>query len=154
MRAPDHAQLKPFRFLKIAGNARETLGSLFARARLTADPSISSGDLEKTKVKPLRAPLILVAVARIVEHPKVPEIEQLLATGAAVQNILLAAYAQGLGAIWRTGSMAYNQIVNEGLDLAPDERVVGFVYLGEVEGNARKPNQLPVQDFVRDWTGR
>ena len=36
MRAPDHALLRPWRFLTVEGAAREQLGELFAQARFGA----------------------------------------------------------------------------------------------------------------------
>jgi len=67
---------------------------------------------------------------------------------------VLAAHAQGLGAIWRTGDMAFDAHVMQALGLDDKERIVGFVYLGTVVGERRSPPQMNVADFVRDWTGR
>jgi nitroreductase len=94
-RAPDHALLRPWRILVIEGEARDRLGVLFAQTKLIHDPSLSSEALAKVKNKPLRAPLILVVAARLVEHPKVPEVEQILSAGAMAQNLMLAAHALG-----------------------------------------------------------
>ena len=49
------------------------------------------------------APLVVVVVARLQEHFKVPKSEQLITAGCAAHAIELAAYAQGIGAVWRTG---------------------------------------------------
>ena len=61
--------------------------------------------LEKYKNAPFRAPLIVILVSTKKEHPKVPRIEQIISTGTAGQNIMLALNALGYGAIWRTGSL-------------------------------------------------
>ena len=151
LRAPDHAQLRPWRFLTIRGDARLNLGALYARAELTQTPSLGSADLEKLKSKPLRAPLIIVAIVRVTEHPKVPEVEQILSTGAAMQNMLLAAYAQGVGAMWRTGGMAYSKIVCDGLGLEENEKIVGFLYLGRDPGKLRTAKALNIDDYVKEW---
>ena len=112
-RAPDHGLLRPWRILVIEGESRDRLGALFAKAKLTHDPSLTTNALTKVKNKPLRAPLILVVAARLVEHPKVPEVEQILSAGAMAQNLMLAAHALGYGSMWRTGSMTYDRIVAE-----------------------------------------
>ena len=44
-------------------------------------------------------------------------VEQIVAAGAAAQNMLLAAHAMGLGAFWRTGPSAYDAGVKVGLGL-------------------------------------
>ena len=70
-------------------------------------PDFSEADAERLRGKALRAPLLIVVAARVQEHPKVPEIEQLLSAGCAAMNMLTACHALGYGAIWRTGSLVY-----------------------------------------------
>jgi len=151
LRAPDHALLRPWRILVVEGEARARLGELFARAKLALEPDQPTAALEKIKKKPFRAPLILVVVARLVSHPKVPEIEQLLSAGAVAQNMMLAAHACGLGAMWRTGAMAYDQVVHQGLGLAENEKIVGFVYVGEIDGKLKGLPDMDLRDFVTRW---
>lgn len=151
LRAPDHAQLKPWRFLQIEDDGRDHLGDLFARARKANEPDISAGDLVKTRAKPLRAPLLVVVIASPKEHAKVPEIEQILSAGAAAQNLLVASHALGVGAMWRTGSMAYDPIVHQGLGLASHEHIVGYLYLGEPQGNVRTAPELEPAEYFAKW---
>lgn len=151
LRAPDHGQLRPWRFLTVEGPAREQLGELFARAQLARDPAAPGAVLDKARAMPLRAPLLVVAIACLKAHPKVPEAEQLLAAGCAVHGLLLAAHAQGIGAVWRTGELAYDATVYAGLNLADGERIIGFVYLGTPAGELRKPQPLQPADFVAAW---
>lgn len=153
LRAPDHALLRPWRFLIVRGKARQRLGELFVEAQLADDPGMSEAMIEKARSKPLRAPMLIVAIAAIKEHPKVPEVEQIISTGAAAQNMLLAAHAQGVGAMWRTGSMAYHPLVAKGLGLGANERIVGFLYVGEIEGKTREAARLSPENFVDEWTG-
>lgn len=148
LRAPDHSQLRPWRFLTIEGAAREQLGELFAQA-LPADASPEA--LSKARAMPLRAPLLVVVIARVQAHPKVPAQEQVLAAGCAAHGILLAAYVQGIGAVWRTGELAYNAQVAAGLGLAADEQIIAFLYLGTPERELRTPQPLAVADFVSAW---
>lgn len=150
-RAPDHALLRPWRILVIEGDARDRLGRLFAQAKLTHDPHLSTDALTKLKNKPLRAPVVLVVAARLTEHAKVPEIEQLLSAGAMAQNLMLAAHALGYGSMWRTGSMTYDQIVADGLGLAPNEKMIGFLYLGEIDGKQKKLPEHNPEQFVTRW---
>jgi len=150
-RAADHQVLRPWRFLKIQGEARDRLGDLFAQAMATDNPDASPEKLASLRHKPHRAPLILVCISCFKEHPKVPEIEQDMSAAAATQNMLLAAFAQGIGAMWRTGSMAYNSTVKEGLGLSSNEKIVGFLYLGKMHGATKKISTPQIEDFVQDW---
>ena len=143
LRAPDHARLQPWHFLVVEGQGRNALGAAMARALQRHAPDSSADALDKLRVNPLRAPLVIVLVARVAEQPKVPEIEQLLATACAAQNMLLAAHALGFGGIWRTGAVTYTAALREELDLPASDRVIGFLYLGTPEGT---PKPLPAVD--------
>lgn len=151
LRVPDHAQLKPWRFLQIEGAGLDHLGDLFAQAKQTNEPSINARDLVKTRAKPQRAPLVVVVIASPKKHAKVPEIEQILSAGAAAQNLLIASHALGVGAMWRTGSMAYDPIVHQGLGLAEHEQIVAYLYLGEPQGNVRTAPELEPAEYFAKW---
>ncbi|WAJ35903.1 nitroreductase [Pseudomonas sp. GOM7] len=153
LRAPDHGQLRPWRFLTVEGDARVRMGELFAEALRHADGEAAPEALDKARGMPLRAPLLVVVIARLQAHPKVPELEQLLAAGCAAHGLLLAAHAQGIGAVWRTGDMAYNAHVAKGLGLNEDERLIAYLYLGTPERELRRAPELAVSDFVSAWNG-
>ena len=152
LRAPDHLLLRPWRFLVVRGDAREKLGDIFRDIQKQDLPDTSEALLEKTWKKPLRAPLLVVAIAHLQEHENVPEIEQVLSTGAAVQNMMICAHAQGYGAMWRTGTFAYHANVAKRLGLAGNERIVGFLYLGTIAGRIKSLPNLQVEDFFKEWT--
>jgi nitroreductase len=152
LRANDHRRLRPWRFLTIEGEARHRLGELYVRAALADDPALSGEKQQDIAAGPLRAPLIVVVAAKIVDDPKVPEIEQVMAAGAAAQLMMVAAHAQGFAGMWRTGAMAYNETVKKGLGLAQRDHIVGFLYLGTPSGSA-KPDSPELQDYVRAWVG-
>jgi nitroreductase len=132
----------------VEGEALTQLGELFASA-LPADASPEA--LTKARAMPLRAPLLVLVIARVQASAKVPAQEQVLAAGCAAHAILLAAHAQGIGAVWRTGDMAYNPQVAAGLGLAADEQLIAYLYLGTPERELRAVPQVQVSDFVRAW---
>ncbi|WP_461534521.1 nitroreductase family protein [Spongorhabdus nitratireducens] len=148
LRAPDHMMLRPWRFIVIREDRREALGELYAKAALTEQPDLSPDAIDRFKGLPLRAPMLVAIVCSVTEHPKVPEIEQVLSTGAAVHGLLTAAHAMKIGAMWRTGSIGYSLVVAEGLGLKESEKLLGFVYLGTPVGKAKPVPELFAQDFV------
>jgi len=153
MRAPDHGKLKPWRFIVLRGDARKRFGDVMAEAMKKREPDVPANMLEREREKPLRAPLIVVLAAAIKEGHKIPVVEQLLAAGAAAQNIMVAAHALGYGAAWKTGAPAYDDFVKETLGLTPSDAIVGFLYLGT---SATIPAVLPqpeLSTFVRNWNG-
>lgn len=150
LRAADHGWLRPSRFLTIQGEHRDCLGKIFLESTDNwQDLPLESQ--QKLRNSPMRAPLIIVAICNIQDHPKVPALEQLLSTGAAVQNIVNAAFALGLGAIWRTGAIAHNRKVADELGLKASEQIVGFVYVGHSNTVAKTPPVLDLADFVTEW---
>lgn len=153
MRAPDHGQLRPWRFLTVEGAAREQLGSLLAQACRLQDPQAPQAMLDKAQAGPLRAPLVVVVIARLQEHFKVPKSEQRLAAACAAHGILLAAYAQGIGAVWRTGELSYSPHVAKGLGLSEGEEVIGLLYLGTPQNPPRVAAKEDLSTFVSAWPG-
>ena len=151
LRAADHALLRPWRFLLVRGESRRELGELFVAAALESAPDMTAAEQDRLRGKTLRAPLIIVVIASHREHPKVPGIEQDLSAGAAAQNLLNAAHALGLGAMWRTGSMAYHPRVARGLGLGAEEKIIGFVYLGAISGKARAFREEDPADYFAEW---
>lgn len=134
VRAPDHGRLRPWRFVVLEGAARAQLGDAMARLLRSKLPDATPEQLEGERNKPMRAPTIIVVAAAITKG-KIPEIEQVLAAGAAVQNMFLAANALGYGAMWKTGAAAYHASVKALLGLAPEDHIVALLYLGTAAAN-------------------
>lgn len=153
LRSPDHAGLRPWRFLLIDGDAREQLGELFVKAIRTKGDDLADDKAAKLKKKPLRAPMIIVAIAKTQTHIKVPEVEQIITAGCAAHSLLLAAYAQGLGAMWRTGEMAYDPVVKAGLGLQVHEQVIGFLYVGAAK-RMREVSPTSIEEVASVWRGK
>lgn len=59
--------------------------------------------------------MIVIAIAKYQEHPKVPRIEQVQSAGCSVLAMQQAAFAQGLGGVWRTGYFAQSAAVKKRL---------------------------------------
>ncbi|MCC7463304.1 MAG: nitroreductase [Gammaproteobacteria bacterium] len=151
LRAPDHGPLQPWRFRLIRGAARHELSDLLVRATLARDPAAPAPLVERTRSTPLNAPLSIAVGARLQEHPKVPEIEQIMAVGAAVMNLLNAFHAQGFGAIWLTGPNSFDPSVARALGFAAPLRHLGFVYIGTPQGKATLRERPGPAGYVSDW---
>lgn len=151
LRTADHGLLRPWRFLLIRDNSLEKLADLFVNASLADTPDISSGELANIRAKALRAPLVLVGIASPKPHPKVPVAEQHLSAAGALQNMLTAAHALDVGAIWRTGPMAEHPIVRVGLGVSDAESIIGYLYMGTIDGPVRQLQEESISSFVQDW---
>ena len=150
--APDHGRLRPWRFIAVRGEARRRLGDVLAEALHAREPESPALLLEKERHKPMRAPLILVAAAKLVPQHKIPTVEQIVAVGAAAENLIVAAHAMGFGAMWRTGAPAYDPHVKRALGLSADDRIVGFLYLGTLDGAAMPAGRPSPESCLIEWT--
>jgi nitroreductase len=152
LRASDHGRLRPWKFILVEGNARHALGEVFVRVALKDNPALGDDERKKLQDNPLRAPLLIVVVAKVRPSDKIPAIEQRLSAAGAAQLMLLAAHAQGLGGVWKTGKMAYHPGVQAALGLEPGDEITGFLYIGTPKA-AKPHSELELRDFVTRWTG-
>src|SRR5690625_1975463 len=150
-RAAEPRRFRPWRFFVVVGEGLRRLGHLFETAAREEAPEIPEKPLKALGNKPLRAPMIVVAIATCEERPGVPEVEQIVSTGAAVQNMLLAAYALGVGAFWRTGAMAYHPTIAKGLGLTDNEKIIGYLYLGTPASTPPKPKDVDLAQYFTPW---
>jgi nitroreductase len=150
-RAPDHGRLRPWRFIVIQGAARERFGELLADHLRRAHPGTPEEAVQRERQKAFRAPVIVVVAAIVEASPKVPVIEQILAAGAAAQNMMLAAFALGLNAMWKTGAPAYDETVKAAFGLEPKDAIVGFIYLGTESAAPGPAPPTSWRDRVKHW---
>jgi nitroreductase len=133
LRVPDFQNLKPFEFLIAEGEGRDRLGALMQQAaRASGRPE---ADIDRAPKMPLRAPLVIVVVARARKNDLVPLFEQQLTAGFAVMAMQMAAFALGFAGVWRSGWPMRDKNLGAGLGLGAEDRIVGFLYLG----SASKP---------------
>src|ERR1700691_5436734 len=129
--APDHGRLKPWRFVAVNGAERETFANAVAQSRRDQNAAYTDEQMELEREKIRRSPSILVAGCAVRKDiPKVPEIEQVIAVGAAVENLLLAANDLGYGVMWKTGPAAYSAKVKAAVGLESDDHIVAILHLG------------------------
>ena len=129
-RAPDHGRMKPWQLVVLEGSARERFAAAAAEAKRRRTASMSDEQLAAEREKMLRSPTLVVVGCAVREHPKVPEIEQVIAAGAAAQNLFLTAHDLGYGVMWKTGAAAYDPDVKAAVGLRATDHIVGIMHLG------------------------
>lgn len=142
-RVPDHGKLVPWRFIVVDGDERSTLGNIIADA-LAAESDVSEKVREKMKGYGTQAPTCIIAIYSPSCERPVPVWEQHLSTGAACQNLLIAAHALGYVGQWLTGWAAYSKTVWKELGLHHDEMIAGFIFLGS---QSKEPSERPRPDM-------
>lgn len=149
LRAPDHGGLTPWQFVICQEGGLRKLGDIFEQAAIAND--MSEKDIERAPDLPLRAPMVIIAIAKYVDHPKVPWVEQVASAACAVQAMQMAAVAQGFGGIWRTGHYARFDEVKAALSLAEEDEIVGFLYLGTSDQELPKRPARDSSKFCQFW---
>jgi nitroreductase len=152
-RVPDHGKRVPFRFVRIAGEARIALGKALVERALQLDPEAGDGAIDKDRQRFAHAPLVVVVVAVLDPgDEKIPEQERLLSAGSVCFALLQAAQACGFGATWLTGWPAYDRPIGSLLGLGAQERVVGFIHIGTPKLEAPERERPDARALLTDWT--
>ncbi len=128
--APSHGKTEPWRFVVYSGDAREIIGNAFGTAfRFLNQGEQYSEAGERTQRERVWQVPVWIALG-MHPNPKMPEWEELIAFGSAVQNAQLMASALGLASKWTSGACALHPHVAEVVGFFPETRLYGFLYAG------------------------
>ncbi len=154
--APNHHRSEPWRFTVFTGEGRKHFASALVKAAQNM-PKDEQYDMRISKAEGMtkRAPVIIAVHCAAGEGPgkPAPVWEEHAAVAAAVQNLLLAAHGQGLGAIWRSGVYTEAAEVQAYLGVRPEkgDRIMGFVYLGYPDPAAEPMRPVPKSHGKTRW---
>jgi len=147
--APDHGEITPWRFVIVPAEARARLAEVFALALIDRDASATPEQIGEARRKAYRAPLLMLAVARLgAADPDIPAAERLLSLGCAVQNMQLTAHSMGLGCGLTGGQALTSPRMRDLFALADGELPVCCINIGTVVNNRSGRVRPPPQMFV------
>jgi nitroreductase len=130
--APTHHLHQPWRF-RVLGP--ETLAALKRAA----------GEKEARKLD--RAPTLVVVTTALTGDLTMDE-EDVCATAAAIQLVLLAATERGLATYWRTPQVLRTTPGREAVGVPPGERFLGLLHFGTPEREPAPREREPVESYV------
>ncbi|MEO6972949.1 MAG: nitroreductase, partial [Rhodoferax sp.] len=149
LRAPDHGELMPFRFVVVRGDARQRMADLFGQYARTCGKDEASVAIERARA--LQAPVTLAVLACIdLGHPLVPAHEQWMCVGGAVCNLLNAAHALGFAGKMLSGGKARAPAIAQAF-CDPGETLVGWVALGTPQRPLRSGHVKAPGAVLRYW---
>lgn len=154
--APDHGGITPWRFVIVPREQRTALGQVFALDLLDRDPGATLQQIEDAREKAHRAPLLIVAIARLgTSERDIPPLERMISMGAAVQNTLLGAHAMGFGAGLTSGRAIASRHLHELLALMDGEQAVCCINIGtaSLPTKPKRPRPAPVSFLTILRTG-
>lgn len=135
--APCHKKTWPWKFTSLTGDARARLGEAFV-ADMIERGFGDEGKRQKTRTKYTRTPNVLVVACAPHDKPSLHD-ENRDAVSAAIQNLLLGATAMGLASFWSTAPIIDGPRALTLCGFAPDDRIIGVVYLGHPTATAETP---------------
>ncbi|MBI3968919.1 MAG: nitroreductase [Chloroflexi bacterium] len=151
--APNHHLTEPWRFYVVDGSTTRTRLANIGAALFRGDRTLTPADAERRAVELAQVILsvpTLVLVTCVRDRDREIDLENYAATCCAVQNLLLAATAAGLGSFWNTGRVAQAEATRELLGVGTRERVVGLIYLGyPAPAVASRASRRPASEHTR-----
>ncbi len=130
-KAPNHKKTEPWRFTVFSGDGLKTFADLQVNIYKHHHPQPSEIQLKKLADFPLMAShVIAIGMKRHTE--KLPEQEELIAMGCALENMFLTATAAGYGSYISTGGITYLSEAKQHFDLEAGDVLIGFFYLGVI----------------------
>lgn len=152
LRGADHDRMRPWSFHVLRGPAIEKLWTLYEAAMKRRMPDVSPAMLEGSKIKLMKAPMI-IAVGCHIQPGKIMEIEQLFSSASTAMNIMNAIHALGYAGKWVTGDNMYDAEVNKAFGYTAPDRLVGIIYVGTATAPAPEVKVPGREAFVKEWTG-
>ena len=153
--APSHGLTEPWRFVVYSGEAVRQFCQEHAEQyrRSTPPDKFAEAKYEKQAHNGDLASHIVVVYMKRGTNPNIPALEELCATAAAANNILLGAEALGIAVLWSTGGMVLQPPMKEYLGLGPEDTVLGLLYLGYTDQTRRPGKRTPIGDKTK-WVTR
>jgi len=149
--APTHKLIEPWRFKVFCGDGLKRFAELQA-SEYHKKCFGTEKFLEKKHHKLLNSPLKCSHIISIGMHREedaiLPEMEDIAAVSCAVQNILLSIHAYGLGGYWSTGGVTYIESTKPFFDLAEEDVLLGFIYLGVIDCIPEPGKRQPIDSKV------
>lgn len=132
--APNHHRTEPWRFFVLKDEGRQQLADTYVAIALEEMEDSTTEEnqarIKRLNLLPYRAPVIITVAVEPSDNSKVFIQEEFAAVHAATQNMLLAAHALGLSAVWRTGGQCYEQKMKDLFGLSEKGEITGFIYIG------------------------
>ena len=148
--APNHRLTNPWRFyvLEKQGEARARVAQLAYDNQFARSGNHENADGSRQRV--LDAPALIYVYSIPGDNEEMTH-ENYAAACCAVQNLLLAAVAEGLAGDWSTGNVTRHPQLAETLGAEPDWTMVGALFIGQPSrpsASVRAP-----ADEVTAWLG-
>lgn len=154
VRAPNHKLTEPWRFVVVTGDSKRRYAELRREHRRRRfdppDSEQAARAAERTYREHLDTPAFVFVTCALSDDPVRRE-EDYGATMMAIENLLIAASADGLGTFLRTGGIMEDPGVKALVGVPQGCRIVGIISLGYLaEEPDPTPRRKPLVELV-EW---
>jgi nitroreductase len=152
--APNHHLTEPWRFTHLGEEMRHLLAERYGEIQIRkAREDVSDAVREQIRAagiaKFLSKPTIVV-VSCVQEGDEQRRREDYAAVCCAVQNVMLAAWAEGVGVQWSTNALIQERETYARLGIDPErEEIIGFLYMGYPAEVLPTRGRRPIRDVLR-----
>lgn len=148
--APTHKHTEPWRFVVYtASKAKEFVLSHAELYRRSTPEDIYSNDkYEKILANGNNVSHMIICYLKRDPEKRVPEIEEISASAAAIENILLAAESLEIAGFWSTGGMTHTDEMKQYLGLDNEDKIMGIIYLGYTDFTYEGKRTIPLEQKI------
>lgn len=145
--APTHGYTEPWRFVVYSGDAVQQFCHQHAEMYKDNTPpeKFNPAKYQKQQHNGDKTSHIIAVYMQRGNNPNITALEEICATAAAVQNILLGAEALGIGILWSTGGAVLQPAMKEYLGLDEEDLMIGLLYMGYTDEPATPGRRTPIE---------
>ncbi len=149
--APTHGNTEPWRFFVYAGNEKVKAFCEQHAALYEAEAGDKTDAARKETLLHMgdKASHVILAAMKRGHLTKIPVLEELAATSAAIQHLLLGAESMGIAAYWGSGGMVLRPSFKEFLGLGEEDQMLGALYFGYSDVLKEGQRVIPLQEKIR-----
>lgn len=151
--APNHHLTEPWRFVIVGPQTQHRLSERYAALRMDKAPHDAHERRARIREESIRKFLAIptiVAVASLQEGDLQRRREDFAATCAAIQNIQLAGWSQGIGIKWSTANVIHDPLAYDLLAIDSSRfEIIALLYMGYPAEVPVRDRKLPLETVIR-----
>ncbi len=151
--APTHGHTEPWRFIVFAHDAAKQFCKDHAelyKANTSAE-KFETAKYEKLLHNGDNVSHIIAVYMKRGTNPKITALEEICATAAAVENILLAAAALSVAVLWSTGGLTLHPAMKEYFGLQAEDHTLGLLYVGYTDETPKEGRRVVPLNEKTEW---
>jgi len=147
--APNHRLTQPWGFVVLGPEAKRRYAEIRARLK-TGGVAVEKAEEKRSRIieETLEIPQVIAVTSFVDADPETRE-EDYAATWMAIQNLLLAATALGLGTKVVTGDVIRDDEMRMALGVERDHRIVAFIHMGVAAEVPAPKRRIPAAEKTR-----